>query len=107
MPFTDNAVIDEANATTKIWKIFSDGSFGSSLRLQFSFLSSSHFPTSLNLVLDGCRILKFLNVSHQFELPPNRAITVDINVTVPLYLERDQEKCEGKNLEFPLKNGAI
>lgn len=96
MPFEENHMVDEHNSSVKISNIVIDASAGSNLHAQFTLMSLGQVAKYYDLILTRCPLLIHLNVSHGVEVLPNKQVIVDVDVHVSLFLERKEEKCEGK-----------
>ena len=90
----------------KISNILTDTSGDDShLHVQFTLMSTNHFTSNYNLMLDKCDLLAQLNVTHPIRLPPNKAIQVDMNFTLQKYTETKQRTCRGNLLLFLVFKG--
>ncbi|CAO1360267.1 unnamed protein product [Diamesa serratosioi] len=104
-PYEKNEVFDKQSNNVKISSIFTDTS-GDDLHLhaQFTIMSTNPYTNNYKLVLDGCDLLAQSNVMHPIRLPPNKAIQVDMNITLQMFTVRKQQTCHAKIVN--VKNGA-
>ncbi len=95
-----NELIEVRSSSVKISNILIDTTDGANLFAKFEITSTDHFTKHFNLSLQGCELLKPLNISHSILLPPNHSVLVNLTVPVPFYAEHKQEKCEGMKSEL-------
>lgn len=62
----------------------------------------AHYVSNFQVELAKCDLLSHLNVSETVTLPPNEAVTINVNIPLRLYNQHKKTQCEGEY--FPKNN---